>query len=313
MTKRFTAKQGQYLAFIDHYMKVHRRAPAEADFVEYFRVSPPSAHQMLVTLAKKELISRAPGEARAIRLRIPAEELPPLGEDETSAAAEIQPARRSTRRGQPPVPCRAGDWVTLARLPPWVATLPLDSQRVFEHCVGKTFRVEEIGEDDLLVLDVSPEVDELFGGSFNDLRVEPEYTQRAEPDAGQVARRALAGTWRIIEMDEWDQDAVDLVVRGHFRFDAGSRLGSFAFVAVQGTTDNFYSLRSGRPFVELSWLGDDDGDMKNGRGWAERVEDDGLRGHIFFQQGMDSAFKAVLLKDDDEVLVPRPRRRRRRR
>jgi hypothetical protein len=27
----FTAKQGQYLAFIYHYTKVHRQAPAETD------------------------------------------------------------------------------------------------------------------------------------------------------------------------------------------------------------------------------------------------------------------------------------------
>jgi DNA-binding MarR family transcriptional regulator len=74
MTKRFTAKQGQYLAFIDHYLKVPRRAPAEADFVEHFRVSPPSVHQMIVALAKNELISRVPSEASSIRLRIRPEE-----------------------------------------------------------------------------------------------------------------------------------------------------------------------------------------------------------------------------------------------
>jgi hypothetical protein len=36
----FTAKQGQYLAFIHNYTKIHRRPPAESDLQYYFRVSP---------------------------------------------------------------------------------------------------------------------------------------------------------------------------------------------------------------------------------------------------------------------------------
>jgi len=33
---RFTAKQGQYLAFIYYYTKVNGIAPAESDFERYF-------------------------------------------------------------------------------------------------------------------------------------------------------------------------------------------------------------------------------------------------------------------------------------
>jgi hypothetical protein len=40
--KIFTPKQGQYLAFIHLYMRLHRQPPAESDMQEYFRVSPPS-------------------------------------------------------------------------------------------------------------------------------------------------------------------------------------------------------------------------------------------------------------------------------
>jgi len=45
---RFTAKQGQYLAFIYHYTTLNRRPPAEADMEAYFRVTPPSVHRMVV-------------------------------------------------------------------------------------------------------------------------------------------------------------------------------------------------------------------------------------------------------------------------
>jgi catechol 2,3-dioxygenase-like lactoylglutathione lyase family enzyme len=75
---RFTAKQGQYLAFIDAYIHMFRRAPAETDMQRHFQVSPPSVHQMVVTLERRRLISRRPGEARSIELLVPREDIPPL-------------------------------------------------------------------------------------------------------------------------------------------------------------------------------------------------------------------------------------------
>ena len=70
---------------------------------------------------------------------------------------------------------KPGHRVVLAKLPPWVDKLPEESRKVFEHCVGRVFRVDEIDERGLLVLDVSTEVDGLIGGYMNDIRVEPEY------------------------------------------------------------------------------------------------------------------------------------------
>jgi Mn-dependent DtxR family transcriptional regulator len=78
MKMTFTEKQGQYLAFIYNYSKIHDRAPAEADLERYFRVTPPSIHQMILKLEEKGLISRAPGQARSIRLLIPPKKLPML-------------------------------------------------------------------------------------------------------------------------------------------------------------------------------------------------------------------------------------------
>jgi|SRR5579863_4353167 len=77
-TPSFTKKQGQYLAFIHNYTKIHRRAPAELDLQRYFEVSPPSVHQMILTLELKLLIQRTPGQARSIRLLVAPEHLPPL-------------------------------------------------------------------------------------------------------------------------------------------------------------------------------------------------------------------------------------------
>ena len=78
MNRRYTNKQGQYLAFIYYYGKLNGRAPSEADMQRYFQVTAPSVHQMVVTLEANGLIERTPGQGRSIRLLIPRGELPDL-------------------------------------------------------------------------------------------------------------------------------------------------------------------------------------------------------------------------------------------
>ena len=75
---RPTALQGQYLAFIHYYQKIHGRAPAEADLQRYFRVTPPSVHRMLLSLHARGFIDRRPGIPRSIRLRVSPAVLPEL-------------------------------------------------------------------------------------------------------------------------------------------------------------------------------------------------------------------------------------------
>jgi repressor LexA len=76
--KAFTPKQGQYLAFIHLYTRLHRRPPAEADMQQYFRVSPPSVHQMVLTLERAGFIRRHPRAARSIELLVEPKHLPEL-------------------------------------------------------------------------------------------------------------------------------------------------------------------------------------------------------------------------------------------
>ena len=77
-TPLYTSKHGQYLAFIYSYTKIMRQSPAEKDFQRYFKVSPPSVHQMIVTLEEKGFISRTPSKPRSIQLLLSREELPDL-------------------------------------------------------------------------------------------------------------------------------------------------------------------------------------------------------------------------------------------
>src|SRR6185369_9788359 len=74
----FTEKQGQYLAFIYTYSHMFRRPPAETDMQRHFRVSPPSVHQMVVTLERNGLIRRQPGAPRSIELLVSPQRLPIL-------------------------------------------------------------------------------------------------------------------------------------------------------------------------------------------------------------------------------------------
>ena len=74
----FTEKQGEYLAFIYTYMHMFRRSPAEVDMQRHFGVSPPSVHQMVITLERNGLIRRQSGVARSIEILVPPAKIPLL-------------------------------------------------------------------------------------------------------------------------------------------------------------------------------------------------------------------------------------------
>lgn len=74
----FTEKQGDYLAFIYAYSRMFRRSPAEADMQRHFGVSPPSVHQMVLTLERAGLIRRQPGVARSIEVLVVPQRIPIL-------------------------------------------------------------------------------------------------------------------------------------------------------------------------------------------------------------------------------------------
>ncbi len=73
-----TPTQGQYLAFIHLYARLHRRPPAETDMQEYFRINPPSVHQKVLTLERAGYIKRQPRTTRSIELLVDPKHLPKL-------------------------------------------------------------------------------------------------------------------------------------------------------------------------------------------------------------------------------------------
>lgn len=78
MPLKWTEKQGQNLAFIYNFTKIHDRSPAEAEMQRHFKVTTPTVHQMILKLEENGLISRMPGQARSISLLVPYDDIPPL-------------------------------------------------------------------------------------------------------------------------------------------------------------------------------------------------------------------------------------------
>jgi len=115
---------------------------------------------------------------------------------------------------------------------------------------------------------------------------------------------SFVGRWRIVAMDLWGPEDVDLVRPGFVEF-GKNQTGRFGFLAVEGGIDWREGARGGQPGVEFSWEGYDEGDPASGRGWAVLDDDGSLGGHIFFHLGDDSGFHAV-----PDASHPRVERRR---
>jgi DNA-binding MarR family transcriptional regulator len=87
----FTPRQGQFLAYIHAYTLVNGRPPAEADMMWFFHVTPPSVHQMVLTLERAGLVSRQPSVPRSIVVLL-----------DRSALPELQPSDAQSVKINPP-------------------------------------------------------------------------------------------------------------------------------------------------------------------------------------------------------------------
>ena len=105
----YTEKQGQYLAFIYNYTVIHGQPPSEADMQRFFRVTPPSVHQMVLKLEEKGFISREPRKARTIQVLVEPEQLPILRErrqempKKTVSKAPIYQIKVTLEESKPPI------------------------------------------------------------------------------------------------------------------------------------------------------------------------------------------------------------------
>jgi len=98
------------------------------------------------------------------------------------------------------------------------------------------------------------------------------------------------GRWRILEMEQWDQDFIDLTGEGHITFEKKNR-GELQFGAVECDLDCRVENVGDRERIEFSFMGNDECDEVSGRGWAV-LDGDRIRGRIYFHDGDDSGFVA---------------------
>jgi hypothetical protein len=103
-------------------------------------------------------------------------------------------------------------------------------------------------------------------------------------------RHSYIGSWRITEMEQWDQDFIDLVVPGYIAF-REDNTGEFQFGAVHGYLDYRIESYHDTERLEFSWEGTDEMDPVSGRGWA-MLQEGQLQGRIYFHKGDDSGFTA---------------------
>jgi hypothetical protein len=93
-------------------------------------------------------------------------------------------------------------------------------------------------------------------------------------------KRSLIGKWRIIEMELWDKDFLDMMEPAYIAFD-GKAGGEFAFGCVTGGLH----CRKAPDGVEFTWEGNNEMDEASGDGWAEIEKDGSLTGEIRFHNG----------------------------
>jgi len=101
--------------------------------------------------------------------------------------------------------------------------------------------------------------------------------------------KAFAGRWRIVEMDNWDDDFLDLVEEAHLAL-RGAADGEIAFGALKGFLEVRYGSRDGSACAEFSWQGHDENDPACGRGWVMIGTGGRLVGHFYIHNGEESDF-----------------------
>ena len=107
-------------------------------------------------------------------------------------------------------------------------------------------------------------------------------------------KKDYIGTWKIKEMDMWDEDYIDLTGTGQIKIGKDG-IGSVRFGAVQATLDCKTAHIGEEERIEFTFEGSDEGDQCSGRGWM-KISRSEMTGRIFFHLGDDSGFKAIKSK-----------------
>jgi hypothetical protein len=104
------------------------------------------------------------------------------------------------------------------------------------------------------------------------------------------SKNPFLGRWRIAATDAWSVADLDAVSPAHVTFRAG-RQGEMELLVIEADVDYRVGRREGRPLIECSWEGTDDGQPISGRAWAF-LEKRELRGRLYIHGGGEATFVA---------------------
>ncbi len=98
----------------------------------------------------------------------------------------------------------------------------------------------------------------------------------------------IRGEWRIVEMEVWDKDFLDLMGPARIAIDAKGQ-GEFSFGCVNGA----FSALGVEASLISRWTGNDEMDEASGEISIDLEPDGSLTGEICFDNGDESEFRAV--------------------
>ena len=99
---------------------------------------------------------------------------------------------------------------------------------------------------------------------------------------------SMQGQWRIIEMEVWDKDFLDLMGPARIAIDARGQ-GKFSFGCVNGA----FSALGVEGSLISRWTGNDEMDEASGEISIDLEPDGSLTGEICLDDGDESEFRAV--------------------
>ena len=108
--------------------------------------------------------------------------------------------------------------------------------------------------------------------------------------AKRKSANPFLGRWLIEHMNQWDVEEESEELQAFIEFER-SDTGQFQFPCVYGEMDCQITERDGKPAIEFSWDGHDEGEHVFGRGWVVLGGDE-LTGMLFFHLGDESGFTA---------------------
>ena len=125
----------------------------------------------------------------------------------------------------------------------------------------------------------------------NGIAYEGKVSAQPAKEADHTSKMNFEGTWRIYEMDMWDEDYFNMEVQAYITVNSRGT-GDFQFGLVCGDIDGEIVKDGETERLEFTWEGSDECDEAYGGGWIRLKTVNELEGRIKLHGGDSSMFLA---------------------